>query len=111
MHLAQCTCPWTKFLDMQAAESYNAGMQYTLRNVPRNVDQALRAKARAERKSLNEAAVEVLKTGLGVSDEPAKKRDLSDLVGSLSESDAKAINDAVACLDKADLKLRRGGRA
>lgn len=86
-------------------------MQYTLRNVPRKVDQALRAKARAERKSLNEATVEVLKTALGISDEPTKKRDLSDLVGSMSESDAKAINDAVALMDKADLKLRRGGRA
>jgi plasmid stability protein len=86
-------------------------MQYTLRNVPRKVDQALRARARAERKSLNETTVEVLKTALGISDEPAKKRDLSDLVGSLSDSDAKAINDAVAFMDRADLKLRRGGRA
>ena len=56
-------------------------MQYTLRNIPRKVDQALRAKARAERKSINQAAVDALKAGLGITDAPTKKRDLSDIAG------------------------------
>jgi hypothetical protein len=56
-------------------------MQYTLRNIPRKVDQALRAKAKAERKSINRAAVDALKAGLGISDTPTKKRDLSDIAG------------------------------
>jgi hypothetical protein len=56
-------------------------MQYTLRNVPRTVDKALRAKAKAERKSLNQAALDALKAGLGVTDAPKKKRDLSDIAG------------------------------
>jgi plasmid stability protein len=78
-------------------------MQYTLRNIPRKIDKALRAKAKAERKSLNQAALDALKAGLGVPDDPAKKRDLSDIVGTLTEEDAKAIDDAVAAMDAADL--------
>ena len=85
-------------------------MQYTLRNIPRKVDQALRARAKAERKSLNQAAVEALKHGLGVSDAPTKRRDLSDLIGTLTAADARAIDEAVALMDGADLKFRRGRR-
>jgi len=56
-------------------------MQYTIRNVPKQVDKALRAKAKAEGKSLNHVAVEAMKAGLHVSDERVKYRDLSDLAG------------------------------
>jgi len=82
-------------------------MQYTLRNIPKSVDKALRAKAKADGKSLNEAALEVMKSGLGVSDERGKKRDLSDLTGSMSKEDARAIKRAVARMDAADLAGRR----
>jgi plasmid stability protein len=82
-------------------------MQYTLRNIPKAVDKALRAKARADGKSLNQAALDVMKSGLGVSDEPGRKRNLSDLAGSMSREDARAIEKAVARMDKADLESRR----
>jgi plasmid stability protein len=82
-------------------------MQYTLRNIPKSVDKALRAKAKADGKSLNEAALEVMKSGLGVSDEPGKKRDLSDLTGTMSKEDARAIERAVARMDAADLAGQR----
>jgi plasmid stability protein len=82
-------------------------MQYTLRNIPKSVDKALRAKAKADGKSLNEAALEVMKSGLGVSDERGKKRDLSDLTGTMSKEDARAIERAVARMDAADLAGRR----
>jgi len=85
-------------------------MQYTIRQVPKAVDKALRVKAKREKKSLNEAALEALKTGLGVADGPSKKvRDLSDIVGTLTAEDARAINDAVAWMDEADLKSQREG--
>ncbi|MGH7177081.1 MAG: hypothetical protein ACREJC_06870 [Tepidisphaeraceae bacterium] len=77
-------------------------MQYTLRNIPKKVDKALRAKAKAERKSLNQAALEAIKSGLGVSDEPGKKRNLSDLVGTLTKEDAKAIEETRAIFDRVD---------
>ena len=70
-------------LDVQALQAYNAGMQYTIRDIPKDVDKALRAKAKAEGKSLNQTAVEVLTSALGIGQAKRKYRDLSDLVGSL----------------------------
>lgn len=68
-------------LDMQARSAYSAGMkQYTLRNVPADVDRALRRTAREQGKSLNQVAIETLGRAVGVA-EPRKRRDLSDLVG------------------------------
>jgi hypothetical protein len=57
-------------------------MQYTLRNVPPLLDEALRERARERGKSLNEVALETLLTGLGLVNEPTKRRDLSDIAGS-----------------------------
>lgn len=57
-------------------------MQYTIRNIPPAVDKALRKRARATGKSLNETAVEALAEGAGVAGAPRKRRDLSDLIGS-----------------------------
>jgi plasmid stability protein len=42
-------------------------MQYTLRNVPKALDGALRRRAKREGKSLNETALAVLLDGLGLS--------------------------------------------
>ena len=58
-------------------------MQYTIRNIPRKVDQALRRKAKQQQRSLNEVAVEALGVGLGVlsNGERVKYRDLSDFAG------------------------------
>ena len=55
-------------------------MQYTLRNIPRDVDQALRRLARAEGRSLNEVAVDALRRALGLTEEPVTQRDLQDIV-------------------------------
>jgi hypothetical protein len=41
-------------------------MQYTLRGIPAAVDAALRERARAAGKSLNEAALDALSKGSGV---------------------------------------------
>jgi len=60
-------------------------MQYTLRNVPENVDRALRAKARREGRSLNEVAIEALGRALDLRGEPMRYRDLSDVAGSWVE--------------------------
>ncbi len=58
-------------------------MQYTLRNISPALDAALRSKAKEDGKSLNQAAIEVLEEGLGVT--PRPRRDLSYLVGSWVE--------------------------
>ena len=57
-------------------------MQYTLRNVPPQLDAALRARAREEGKNLNEVILEALLIGVGLAGWPVKHRDLSDIAGS-----------------------------
>ena len=44
--------------DVPACVAYTAGMQYTLRRIPRDLDKALRQRARKEGRSLNEIAIE-----------------------------------------------------
>jgi hypothetical protein len=68
---------------VQAADAYNAGMQYTLRNIPKAVDQALRRKAKESGRSLNDVAIESLALGAGVptNGKKRKRRDWSDFVG------------------------------
>jgi len=56
-------------------------MQYTLRNIPPDLDEALREKARAEGKSLNEAALDALRSALAIAAPMSPKRDLSDIWG------------------------------
>jgi len=70
-------------------------MQYTLRNIPPNLDEVLRARAREEGKSLNEVALETLLAGLGLAGEPVKRRDLSDIAGTWVEDPeiVKAFED------------------
>jgi hypothetical protein len=60
-------------------------MQYTLRNVPPQLDRALRRRAQEQRKSLNEVALDAMLSGVGITAEPVKRRDLSDLVGAWVE--------------------------
>lgn len=60
-------------------------MQYTIRGIPQDVDSAIRARARAEHKSLNQVIVEALRRGLSLEMPLQKKRDLADLCGSWVE--------------------------
>jgi hypothetical protein len=70
-------------------------MQYTLRNIPDSLDAALRAKARAAGKSLNEIAVEALARGLGFAGAAVRHRDLRDVAGTWRRDGAfdRAVSD------------------
>ena len=68
-------------LAVHAVKSYSAGMQYTIRGIPEEVDRVLRAKARAEGKSLNAVALDVFCQGLGLAGPRVQRRDLSDVFG------------------------------
>jgi plasmid stability protein len=57
-------------------------MQYTLRNIPPQVDQALRERALSERKSLNQVVIETLMRALSLDGSPLPQRDLGDIAGS-----------------------------
>lgn len=78
-------------------------MQYTVRGIPPAIDEAIRERARAEGKSLNEVAVEALADGLGLGDEDVVRRDLSDVVGTWRKD--AAVEAALAAQDRIDRDL------
>jgi hypothetical protein len=61
-----------------------ADKQYTIRSVPVDVDRLLRDRARRERKSLNQVALEALRRGLGA-DVPLEHHDLDRYAGTWIE--------------------------
>ena len=80
-------------------------MQYTIRGVPAAVDSALRERARAAGKSLNEAAVDALTEGSGMTGSRRKRRDLSDIARTWKTD--KAVEAALADQDRVDEDLWR----
>ena len=78
-------------------------MQYTVRGIPVALDVALRKRARAEGKSLNEAAIEALAEGTGLIGAPRKRRDLGDISGTWKAD--KTFETAIAAQDRVDEDL------
>ena len=80
-------------------------MQYTIRGIPPAVDAAIRQRARATGKSLNEATLDVLVEGSGMAGTPRKRRDLGDIAGTWRRE--KPVEDALADQDRIDPDLWR----
>ncbi|HKR84856.1 MAG TPA: hypothetical protein VJS37_11810 [Terriglobales bacterium] len=78
-------------------------MQYTIRNVPTNLDEALRRAAREQDKSLNEVAIEALARGTGITGERGRLRDLSDIAGTWRKD--PAFDRAVAAQHRGDEEM------
>ncbi len=78
--------------------------QYTVRNVPEEVDRALRKQAKANGKSLNDTALEALCRAAGV-DAPQRYHDLDFLIGTWVED--PAFDQALADQRKIDPDLWR----
>ncbi|HSY52219.1 MAG TPA: hypothetical protein VLC46_25685 [Thermoanaerobaculia bacterium] len=78
-------------------------MQYTLRGIPEEIDAALRERARAAGKSLNEVAIEALAEGAGVTKAPRQRRNLDDIAGTWKAD--KAFDEAIADQDQIDEDL------
>lgn len=70
---------------MSAGVAYTSCMQYTVRNISKNLDEELRRRCREEGKSLNEVALEAMARGVGQAAEAVRFRDLSDLAGTWKE--------------------------
>jgi hypothetical protein len=56
-----------------------------IQNIPRQIDEALRARAQAEGKTVDQVALEAIESGLGLSASGGKQRDLSDIAGTWVE--------------------------
>ena len=80
-------------------------MQYTIRGIPMAVDTALRERARAAGKSLNEAAVDALAEGSGLPGSRPKRRDLADIAKTWKAD--KAVEAVLAAQDRVDEDLWR----
>ena len=86
-----------------ACSAYNICMQYTIRNVPDTLDEALRRVARERGKSLNEVAIEALARGAGVSGERGRQRDLNDIAGTWRKD--PAFDSALDAQDTIDEEM------
>jgi plasmid stability protein len=80
-----------------------ASVQYTIRGVPAQVDHALRDRARASGRSINQVALEALALGTGT--EVRARRDLSFAAGSLSAAEGRKLEASVASQRRVDKKL------
>ena len=88
-----------------ACNAYNLCMQYTIRNVPDSLDEALRRAARERGKSLNEVAIEALARGAGVTGDRGRQRDLGDIAGTWRKD--PAFDSSLAAQDAVDKKMWR----
>jgi hypothetical protein len=78
-------------------------MQYTIRNVPRLLDSALRRTARERGKSLNEVALEALAIGARLTAERPRQRDLGDIAATWRKE--PAFDSALAAQDTIDAEM------
>lgn len=60
-------------------------MQYTIRNIPPELDRAIKARAKELGKSVNQVVLEVLAQRLG---QPVRRRDLRKMPGAWSRQEA-----------------------
>ena len=99
--LASCRSSQRNYvLAFIACIAYSICMQYTIRNVPDSLDEALRRAAREQGKSLNDVAIEALARGAGVTGERGRQRDLSDIAGTWRKD--PAFDSALAAQDTID---------
>ncbi len=75
--------------------------QYTIRNVPDVVDRELRELARGRGLSLNQAAIDAIGRGLGVSAQASQYHDLDDLIGTWKQEEA--FDQAIEEQDEVEL--------
>lgn len=68
-------------------------IQATIRNVPPEVEAAIKRRAKISGKSINEAFLEALSLGAG--EKYIKRRDLGFLSGSLSDSEAEKLEKEI----------------
>jgi hypothetical protein len=56
-------------------------MRYTIRNIPKAVDAALRRRAKRQGRTLNEVVVEAMTEALGILTESPRRRSVRDILG------------------------------
>lgn len=77
--------------------------QYTIRNIPSQVDLILKQRARGLGKSFNQVALEALVSGTGQTLKP--KRDFNDVIGSLTAKEAACLEEEIRLQHQIDPEL------
>ena len=77
--------------------------QYTIRSIPDRVDRVLKKRARDLGKSFNQVALEALTRGAGETLRP--QRDLSEVIGSLSQKEAADMDEEIRLQRVVDPRL------
>ena len=99
---------------VQAYDAFDAGMkrrhpaagrQYTIRGVPLRVDRASRHYAQSHGKSINQAAVDILATGLGLPHRKIRHHDLDFMANTWKED--SDFDAAIAAQDQVDPEMWR----
>ena len=69
--------------------------QLTIRNLPPEIEEAIRRRARERHISINQSITELLFEALGMPESGEKRRDLSDLAGTWSEEEAQEFDEVL----------------
>ena len=76
-------------------------IQYTIRQVPEQVDRFLRQQAKKSNKSLNSVLLDILKRGVGATEELVEYHDLDELAGSwIPDPEFDAAMEAFESIDE-----------
>jgi hypothetical protein len=75
-------------------------VQYTVRDVPEELDLVLRESAALEEVSLNQATLRAIQRGLGVGSEPVRYRSLKNLIPRLPKPSVGEWRDVLNKQDK-----------
>ncbi len=79
-------------------------MTITIDHLPESISQALAARASREGKSVPDVAREIIANSLqSKTVSKTGMRDLTDIAGTMSEEDARAIEETVRWMDDSDL--------
>jgi plasmid stability protein len=68
-------------------------MQYTIRNIPPELDRALKARAKKTGRSVNQLALEALARSV---EQPVKRRNLRGMAGAWSKREAAQFDEFLA---------------
>ncbi len=89
---------------MPAPITYSEGMktmQYTIRQVPPQIDRLIRQQAKKNHTSLNGVLLAILERGVGAANEPIEYHDLDELAGTwVADPEFDAAMEAFESIDK-----------
>ena len=77
-------------------------LQTTIRDIPKDLEHALRERARRSGESLNRTLIRLLREAVGMNP-PRKKRDLSALAGTWSQEEADEFDRQVRWLEEKEV--------